>query len=195
MNATISPATDFGTDEAFDVTVSLGRPQHVQRRSLASRTMTDLRPVALPRQANRAWPTASGLIYVVDSYPGLAQLAKTLLELEGYSACAFEDRATAWQAFAFASPRPALLITDNLDGDVTAMELLRRCRSIEPKLKTLLVDHQYSLRPTSSSPDLTDSRLPLPYSGPLLIREVRRLFTGNSFSLASLVWRDVFQLL
>jgi CheY-like chemotaxis protein len=179
MNATLSPLPDFGTDEAFDVTVRHGRSQHASNDPLTAQGINDLAPTAGQRQANRAWPVAQGFIYVVDSYPGLAQLAKTLLELEGYSACAFEDRATAWQAFAFAVPRPALLITDNLDGDAPAMELIRRCRSVEPKLKTLLVDHR--LPTCHRTPDQVevDGLLPLPYCCPLLVQEVRRICLGS----------------
>jgi len=133
-----------------------------------------------PRQPNRAWPVAPGFIYVVNSYPRLAALAKTMLELEGFSACAFEDRIEAWRAFAFAYPRPALLITDNLDGDAPAIGLIRQCRRVEPDLKTLLVESGVSTLLPEQEADLINGQLSLPYCGPLLLQEVRRLCASRS---------------
>ncbi|HEX5219992.1 MAG TPA: hypothetical protein VFZ59_10540 [Verrucomicrobiae bacterium] len=109
----------------------------------------------------------------MDTYPRLAALAQTILEVEGLPTCAFDDRAMAWHAFAFATPKPLLLITDNLDGDTAARELFDRCRSIAPRLKTLLVDHRLSF--DRQTPDWADGVVSLPYSALSLIKEVKRL--------------------
>ena len=168
MNATIT-SLEFGRDEAFDVTVSLDRRQLQQpARSFVPETETDH-----PCGPCCAWPTGQGFIYVVDTYPRLAALAQTILEVEGLPTCAFDDRAMAWHAFAFAKPKPLLLITDNLDGDTAARELFDRCRSIAPTLKTLLVDHRQSF--DRLTPKWTDGIVSLPYSAVSLIKEVKRL--------------------
>lgn len=172
MNATFSPTTDFGTDEAFNVTVRRGRSRHV----CSSRLFT--LPTNPTRRANRSWPAAQGFIYVVDTYPGLAQLAKVLLEQDGFSVCAFEDRTEALRGFAFACPRPGVLITNNLDGDAEALRLIQHCRLLEPNLKTLLVDHRLSSSIRETETELIDGRLPMPYCGPLLVEEIRRLCAG-----------------
>ena len=173
MNATLSTIPDFGTDEAFNVTVRHGRSQHVYPNLYTP-------PTTSTKGANRSWPTAQGFIYVVDTYPGLAQLAKTLLALDGFSVCAFEDRTKALRAFAFACPRPGVLITNNLDGEAEALRLIQQCRSLEPNLKTLLVDHRLSSSMQETETDLINGRLSLPYCGPLLVEQVRRLCPGWS---------------
>jgi hypothetical protein len=169
MSATKTSNTstpEFSSDEAVDVTVCVDHP-------LLRRTNNPAPLGHTPRGACRTLPDAGGLVYVVDAYPRLATLAKTILETAGFTTCAFDDRAMAWHAFAFANPKPALLITDNLDGDPAAKELILLCRSIAPRLKTLLVDHRLpSSRPT---PDWTDGVIARPYCAPLLIQEVKRL--------------------
>jgi CheY-like chemotaxis protein len=174
MNAAISPLLEFDSNVTFDVTVRLDRLHNCR----TTHGFTRLTATDQHSSACRAWPTARGFIYVVDTYPGLARLAKTILAAEGFSTCAFEDRATAWQAFAFANPRPALLITDNLDGNAAAMDLINRCRSVEPELKTLLIDlgFQSSQRILSQ----IDGRLPRSYCAPELIQAVRRLCSSRT---------------
>ena len=168
MNATIT-SLEFGRDEAFDVTVNLDRlPTHQPVRSFVPVTKTDDACGGC-----RAWPTGQGLIYVVDTYPRLAALAQTILEVEGLPTCAFDDRSMAWHAFAFARPKPLLLVTDNLEGDMAAQELFDRCRSIAPMLKTLLVDHRQSF--DRQTPKWTDGLISLPYTAVSLIQEVKRL--------------------
>ena len=169
MNATTSSPVEFEIDRTCDVTVSIGRTQTRQ----ATPGFVPWNKAGRRIGACRAWPTARGLIYAVEGFRGLAGIVKYILESEGFPTCDFEDRATAWQAFAFADPRPALLITDNLDGDAAAMDLIERCRTVEPTLKTLLVDHHF--KPNRPKPQKVDALLPLPYCASDLVREVRRL--------------------
>ncbi len=180
MNATNLSLLDFGTDETFNVAVRQSPSPHVYATPVTAHRVSDFANTDSRNHACRAWPTAQGLVYVVDNYPGLAQFAKTILELEGFATCAFEDRAKAWQAFAFADPRPAVLITDNLAGDVAAMALIRRCRSVEPTLKTLLVDHRLPSGRPNPDQALVDGLLSLPYCGPTLVQEIRRLCPSAS---------------
>ncbi len=175
MNVTTFPLLDFGMDEAFNIPVHHRPSHHANATPITAHRINDFAATDSQNRASRAWPSGQGQIYVVDNYPGLARFAKTILELEGFSTCAFEDPATAWQAFAFAQPRPTLLITDNLGGDTGAIELIRRCRSVEPTLKTLLVDHCLPAGRSNPNQSLVDSLLPIPYCGPTLIQEVKRL--------------------
>jgi hypothetical protein len=178
MNAITTPTLEFGRDEAFDVTVNLDRsPTHRPAHSFVP-----TKPAGRPRGICRAWPSGHGIVYVVDTYPRLAALAQTILEKDGFSTCAFDDRSMAWHAFAFARPKPLLLITDNLDGNPAARELFDRCRSIAPGLKTLLVDHRQSFG--RQTPDWTDGLVSLPYCASVLIKEVRRLCTTTMRSFA-----------
>lgn len=176
MNATIT-SLEFGRDEAFDVSVNLDHtPTQRPAHNFVSPATTDHTGGAC-----RAWPTGQGLIYVVDTYPRLAALTQTILDVEGFSTCAFDDPAMAWHAFAFAKPKPMLLITDNLEGDLAARELFDRCRSIAPGLKTLLLDHRQSFG--RQTPDWVNGLVSFPYCASFLIKEVRRLCVGNYIEL------------
>jgi len=115
------------------------------------------------------------LIYVVDECPGLAELAKSILEVEGFSARAFNNRLRAWQAFVYAHQRPALIVTDDLGGDLAGIELIRRCRTMEPNLKTLWVSHRHPSNLTRRERALLDGFQPRPYCNPLLVDAVWRL--------------------
>jgi len=178
MNATNTQILEFENNQASDATVSFDRMQ-TQRpaHSFFPLTATD-RPVS----GCRAWPTGQGLIYVVDTFPHLATLAQTILESEGFATCAFDDRSMAWHAFAFASPKPTLLITDNLDGNAAAKDLINRCRSIAPRLKTLLVDHRLSF--SRCTPDWADGLLLRPYCSLFLIQEAKRLCADRQLTSA-----------
>lgn len=113
--------------------------------------------------------------FVVDVYPGLASFAALLLEKAGIPARAYDDRVTAWHAFAFANPKPALLITDDAPGAISGIELIRLCKPINLTLKVLLITHRQLADLTESDRTLVDGVLPKAYCGPLLARKVREL--------------------
>lgn len=123
----------------------------------------------------RVLTSATQLIYVVDGFPGLAEMAKAFLEAEGFPVCAFHDRVRAWQAFVYADPRPALLITDESGGGFSGIELIRRCRALEPNLKTLWISHRDPSSLAQRDRSLLDGFQSRPYCGPLLVQAVRRL--------------------
>jgi len=117
----------------------------------------------------------SPFILVVDEYPGLADLAKAILETEGYRVRAFRDRVRAWQTFYFSRPRPGLLITDDLGWPLSGIELIRRCKRLEPDLKAMWVSHRHPASLTKADRDLVDGFQPRPYRGPMLTDVVRRM--------------------
>lgn len=80
-----------------------------------------------------------GLIYVVDDEPMLLELAKVILEREGYVVEVFHDPQTAVQAFKELQPRPEVLITDYAMHTMNGMELIARFKRIEPGQKIILV--------------------------------------------------------
>ncbi|HOX55487.1 MAG TPA: response regulator [Candidatus Paceibacterota bacterium] len=77
-------------------------------------------------------------IYVVDDFPAIVELCHFVLEDAGYTVRGFNDRALALQAFLTADPQPGLLITDYDGYPITAEELMRACRRIQPGLKILM---------------------------------------------------------
>ena len=79
------------------------------------------------------------LIYVVDDEPILLELAAFILEPLGYRLKTFRDPDAAFEEFQSTDRPPKLLITDYAMHQMNGMELLRKCKSADPKVKTLLV--------------------------------------------------------
>ena len=72
------------------------------------------------------------------------QVAESLSE-SGFEARAFDSRMMAWHAFAFANPQPSVLITNEAEDSLPALELFQLCKAINPNLKTLLAtNHGYA---------------------------------------------------
>lgn len=127
-----------------------------------------------PRPAHAA-DNDLGRIFVVDTYPDLATFALLMLEQGGYQARAFESQTTAWHAFAFANPKPDVLITDEGKGGLNGLELIRLCKQINPKLKTLLITAKRRAELARGDRALVDDVLPTAYCGPLLVTQVTKL--------------------
>ena len=173
MNATATPFREIEPHEVFDTVASV----RALRRETGARF--DVRqPIPVIRaerhRPNRALPAASGMIFVVDGYPGLAEFAKTILDHAGFPTCAFHDSTIAWHAFAFAYTSPQLLIVDDSKAELSGLELIRLCKAINPSLKVILVKDP-AADPGRLSPGMADAVLLKPYCGPLLVQEARRL--------------------
>jgi two-component system, cell cycle sensor histidine kinase and response regulator CckA len=143
------------------------RPAHTSGPSISTELLCDVEP--------------EDTVFVVDDYPGLSEVAKLVLEADGYRVRGFRDRARALEAFVGAVPKPVLLVTDYLGGTMSGIALIKICKAIQPQLKALLVsgiDHQM-LSPREMK--LVDGSLDKPYSAAGLIYEVRRL-CGRAWS-------------
>jgi hypothetical protein len=114
-------------------------------------------------------------ILLVDEGPGLADLGWAILAAEGFHVSAFRNRTRAWRAFALANVRPSVLVTDDLGGALPGLELIRRCKELEPGLKVLWMSHRHPCSLTKSDRLLVDEIHPRPYCAPLLAQAVRRL--------------------
>ena len=79
-----------------------------------------------------------GLIFVVDDEPMIGEIVSSILDLEGYRSAVFTDPRKALEAFTQANPKPELLMTDYVMGSMNGMELIHRCRTLAPRLKTIL---------------------------------------------------------
>ena len=77
------------------------------------------------------------LVYVVDDQPDISEVISLGLELAGYRAEVFSDPEAALAAFTSAKAKPVLLVSDyNMPG-MNGMELLQRCKRLDPGLKTI----------------------------------------------------------
>src|SRR5258707_1120571 len=81
---------------------------------------------------------ANRLVYVVDDESMIGEIVEVILQLEGYEARFFQNPSVAYETFLQANPRPALLLSDFVMTSMNGMELIDRCRQIEPGLKTIL---------------------------------------------------------
>jgi len=173
MKATENSFRELEPSEVFDTVA----PWRMLRREHGVRFDTR-QPIptlyAKCHRPNHALLAAQGLVFVVDGYPGLAEFAKTILDHAGFPACAFHDRVTAWHACAFALTPPHLLIVDDSEADLSAAELVRLCKNINPHLKVLVV-HNHSASSDIRDVDFADAVVCQPYCGPLLVQEVHRL--------------------
>ena len=83
---------------------------------------------------------SKGLIYVVDDRPDLVEVAKTSLEMAGYSVHGFVNPVSALAALRDRhTPIPALLVTDFDMPEMNGLELIRACRCLHPELKILVL--------------------------------------------------------
>lgn len=77
-------------------------------------------------------------IFVVDDEPMIAEIVGSILDLEGFNSRIFTDPKKAYEAFAEADPKPGLLMTDYVMTPMNGMELIHKCRTLSPALKTIL---------------------------------------------------------
>ena len=89
-------------------------------------------------QAEPAPGSREASIYVVDDEPMIAEIVSSILNLEGFNPTVFTDPRKALEAFIQADPKPELLMTDYVMGPMNGMELIHKCRTLAPSLKTIL---------------------------------------------------------
>src|SRR6516165_4456143 len=77
------------------------------------------------------------VIFVVDDEVPLLELAEVILGEKGYQVRTFTDPELALKEFEKA--RPALVLTDYWMPRMSGMDLIRECRRLDPKQKTVLI--------------------------------------------------------
>ena len=116
------------------------------------------------------------MVYLVDDEPTLISLGDSLLQTEGYVTRAFQDPESAWQSFLREQVKPRLLVTDfSMGGTMTGLELIERCKSAAPELKTLLVSGSVAPELFPQKAAHVDAFLPKPYRAAEFLATVRRL--------------------
>lgn len=128
-----------------------------------------------------------GRVFVVNASPELAELVKSVLERDGYPARTFDNTMTAWHAFAFANPKPDTLITHEGSDGMSGLELIRLCRELNPRLKTVLITQRRSWELSRPERTLVDSVLRPTDCGTLLVERL-----GKSLRNESWQWKDLW---
>jgi DNA-binding NtrC family response regulator len=78
-------------------------------------------------------------IFVVDDEQMLLDLAEMILEPAGFQVCLFIDPQKALAEYIAAQSPPDVLVTDFAMAGMNGMELIRECKRINPRQKTVLL--------------------------------------------------------
>jgi CheY-like chemotaxis protein len=76
-------------------------------------------------------------IFVVDDEPMLLDLAVTILQPLGFDVRTFRDPKKALAEYPAAMP--VLVVTDYAMGEMNGLDLVRECKRINPRQKTILL--------------------------------------------------------
>lgn len=114
-------------------------------------------------------------IYAVDDETVIGAMIEAVLAGEGYRLKVFSDPAVLLEAFRRANPRPKVILTDYFMGAMNGLELLARCKQLDPDVKTILLSgtvgedfiHEHAAQP--------DKFLQKPFAPKALINIVRAL--------------------
>jgi CheY-like chemotaxis protein len=119
---------------------------------------------------------SSATIFVVDDEPMLLDLALAILQPAGYDVRTFRDPQAALVEFRAA--KPAVLVTDYAMGAMNGMDLLRKCREINPRQKVLLLSGTVDENIYADAAAKPDAFLAKPYQVREFIEAVQKLAAG-----------------
>src|SRR6267142_868162 len=94
-----------------------------------------MREESLPNGQNEC----SVSIYAVDDEIIIGQMIEAVLSAEGYTLKVFDDPFSLLEAFRQANPKPKIILTDYFMGKMNGLELLTRCKQLDPAVKTILL--------------------------------------------------------
>ena len=114
-------------------------------------------------------------IFVVDDEPMLLDLAATILQPLGFDVRTFRDPKRALAEYPAA--KPVVVVTDYAMGEMNGMDLVRECKRINPRQKTILLsgtvdDSIYTEADAQSKPDRF---LAKPYQIPEFVELIQTL--------------------
>jgi CheY-like chemotaxis protein len=127
-----------------------------------------MNPASPDKDAN-ARPT----IFVVDDEPMLLDLAAAILQPLGYDVRTFRDPKAALAEFLTA--KPAVVVTDYAMGEMNGMDLVRECKRVNPRQKTMLLSGTVDERIYADATAKPDIFLAKPYQVSDFIESVKKL--------------------
>lgn len=115
----------------------------------------------------------SSTIFVVDDEPMLLDLAVTVLQPLGFTVRTFCD---PQQALAeYPSAQPIVVVTDYAMGGMSGLDLVRECRRINPRQKTILLSGTVDERIYAGGSTKPDRFLAKPYQIPDFVECIQSL--------------------
>jgi len=114
-------------------------------------------------------------IFVVDDEPMLLDLAATILQPLGFDVRTFRDPKQALAEYPAA--KPDLVVTDYAMGEMNGLDLVRECKRINPRQKTLLLSGTVdaSIYLNADAQSKPDRFLAKPYQIPEFIEFIQTL--------------------
>ena len=125
------------------------------------------------KAANQSRQKTRPLIYVVDDEPMLLELAALVLDPWGYQLQTFRDPEAAMQSFTAANPRPAIVITDYAMHRLNGMDLVKRCKQLQPGQKVILISGTVGQEIFRDEMVMPDRFLAKPYEARQLVDMVK----------------------
>ncbi|MDB6059194.1 MAG: multi-sensor hybrid histidine kinase [Verrucomicrobiales bacterium] len=119
------------------------------------------------------------LIYVVDDKPALVDLATLVLEAAGYAVRGFQDPLEVIAAIQQGAPVPDILLPDFDMPQMNGLELIRRCRRLQPTLKTIMVSGTIDPAGMGIESTTVNRFLQKPYSPATLRDAIGQLMSGD----------------
>ena len=114
-------------------------------------------------------------IYVVDDEQTLLDLAEMILKPAGFEVCLFLDPHKALAEYTAAPSPPHVVVTDYAMGRMNGMDLIRECRRLNPRQKTILLSGTVDEGIYLDSPVQPDQFLAKPYQINKLVEMIRAL--------------------
>ncbi len=105
----------------------------------------------------------------------VGRIVHDVLEMHGYHPVFFQDPEAALRAFAEANPKPRLVITDFVMSPLNGLELIERCRQIDPQLRTILYSGSAAEDVFKRCPSQPDRFLNKPFLPRRLLEIVREV--------------------
>ena len=131
------------------------------------------------RPKDRHGLESESLIYIVDDDKMVAEVVEAVLRTRQYQIRLFDDPQVALEAFLEANPKPDLLFTDYVMERMNGLELIDKCRTTHPSLKTILysgIIGQDIWNDSGTKPDIFISK---PFNPKMVLETVRTILAAR----------------
>jgi DNA-binding NtrC family response regulator len=131
------------------------------------------------RQSGKG-PLEGVLVYIVDDEPMVSEVVARKLTLEGANPIVFDSSVAAWNSLITANPPPQVLLTDYLMKSLNGLELIERCKQVQPQLKTILFSGSIGYQFVMNSAVKPDHFLTKPFNLDFLTKAIRVLIGAGA---------------
>ncbi len=116
-------------------------------------------------------------VMVIDDEMELATMFKTFLIKEGYDAISFSDPIVAFEYFKETSDRHSLIITDMRMPGLSGVELAKKVRGINKKIKIFLIT-AFDIADLENNSDFKEANIDRLIQKPVRFSELREMINN-----------------